>query len=256
MVTALVTGANGGIGGAITRRLQQDGMRVIATDVNPVPAQNSVPAQDVSAQDASAQAAYVPLDLLDPERGFDQIFDQVGDEGLDYLVNAAGLAMFERDGSVVDHDDEAVWDRTMGVNLHGVRRLTVAALPYLRKGRGKSIVNVASVAGLRGMDSPLDAYQVSKAALVSLTRALALRLASEGIRCNALCPGAILTPMIEPLYEQSPRRRTDMERRTPLARLGMPTDVAGAAAFLLSTDAAFITATELVVDGGWSAQLK
>lgn len=245
MFTALVTGANGGIGAAITSRLQEDGMRVIATDVNPSPALG-----------ISGDTTYVPLDLLDSDGCFDKLFDRVGDEGLDYLVNAAGLAMFDRDGSIVDHNDEAVWDRTMGVNLHGIRRLTVAALPYLRKGRGKSIVNVASVAGLRGMDSPLDAYQVSKAGVVSLTRAVALRLASEGIRCNALCPGAILTPMIEPLYEQSPRRRLDMEQRTPLGRLGMPTDVANAAAFLLSADAAFITATELVVDGGWSAQLK
>ncbi len=245
MLNAVVTGANGGIGGAITSRLHKDGVRVIATDVNPGPAQ-TIP----------VGTTYVPLNLLDSAEGFERVFAEVGEGGLDYLVNAAGLAMLDRDGSIVDHDDEAVWDRTMGVNLHGLRRLTVASLPYLRKGRGKSIVNVASVAGLRGMDSPLDAYQVSKAAVVSLTRAVALRLASEGIRCNALCPGAILTPMIEPLYEQSPRRRGDMEQRTPLGRLGMPTDVADAAAFLLSADAAFITATELVVDGGWSAQLK
>jgi NAD(P)-dependent dehydrogenase (short-subunit alcohol dehydrogenase family) len=243
--TAVVTGANGGIGGAITSRLHNDGIRVIATDVNPAPAQ-SIP----------AGTTYVTLDMLDSRVGYDELFAEVGDGGLDYVVNAAGLAMLDRDGSIVDHHDEVVWDRTMGVNLHGVRRLTVAALPHLRKGRGKSIVNIASIAGLRGMDSPLDAYQVSKAALVSLTRALALRLACEGIRCNALCPGAILTPMIAPLYEQSPERRSDMERRTPIGRLGMPTDVADAAAFLLSSEAAFITATELVVDGGWSAQLK
>lgn len=243
--TAVVTGANGGIGGAITSRLHGDGVRVIATDVNPVPAQ-SLP----------DGVTYVPLNLLDAGEGFEQVFAEVGDGGLDHLVNAAGLAMFDRDGSIVDHEDEVVWDHTLGVNLHGLRRLTVGALPHLRRGSGKSIVNVASVAGLRGMDSPLDAYQVSKAAVVSLTRALALRLAGEGIRCNALCPGAILTPMIEPIYQRSPERRTDMERRTPLGRLGMPADVAGAAAFLLSDDAAFITATELVVDGGWSAQLK
>lgn len=244
-LTAVVTGANGGIGSAIASRLHKDGIRVVATDVNPDPAQ-TIP----------AATTYVPLDMLDAHAGYDEVFAEIGDGGLDYLVNAAGLAMFDRDGSIADANDEVVWDRTLGVNLHGVRRLTVAALPHLRKGRGKSIVNVASIAGLRGMDSPLDAYQVSKAALVSLTRALALRLASEGIRCNALCPGAILTPMIAPLYEQSPERRGDMERRTPLGRLGMPADVADAAAFLLSAEAAFITATELVVDGGWSAQLK
>jgi len=243
--TAVVTGANGGIGSAIVARLHADGIKVIASDANPSAAESIPPT-----------ATYVQTNLLDERTAFTAIFNAVGDGGLDYLVNAAGLALFDRDGSIVDVDDDQVWQDTLGVNLHGLRRLTVAAVPHLRKGRGKSIVNVASVAGLRGMDSPLDAYQVSKAAVVSLTRAVALRLAGEGIRCNALCPGAILTPMIAPLYVRSPERREDMERRTPLGRLGMPADVADAAAYLLSANASFITATELVVDGGWSAQLK
>lgn len=244
-LTAVVTGANGGIGGAIAVRLCNEGIRVVATDVGAEPA-----------PDLSAIADYVPLDLLAQEVRFDDLFAAVGGDGLDYLVNAAGLAMMDHDGSIVDTNDEAVWERTLGVNVHGVRKLIVAAVPHLRKGAGKSIVNVASVAGLRGMDSPLDAYQVSKAAVVSLSRAVALRLASEAIRCNALCPGAILTSMIAPIYDRSPERRTDMERRTPLGRLGTPEDVANAASFLLSEQASFITAAEIVVDGGWMAQLK
>jgi NAD(P)-dependent dehydrogenase (short-subunit alcohol dehydrogenase family) len=243
--TAVVTGANGGIGGAIAGRLSKEGIRVVATDVGPEPAPS-----------IAAIADYVQLDLLAADIGFEGLFAAVGGDGLDYLVNAAGLAMMDQDGSIVDINDDDVWDRTLGVNLHGVRKLTAAAVPYLRDGRGKSVVNVASVAGLRGMDSPLDAYQVSKAAVVSLSRAMALRLASERIRCNALCPGAILTPMIEPIYDRSPERRTDMERRTPLGRLGTPEDVANAASFLLSEQASFITAAEFVVDGGWMAQLK
>lgn len=243
--TAVVTGANGGIGSAIVARLHRDGVRVIASDVNPE-----------AAEHIPGGVRYVAANLLDENTTFGDIFAQVADEGLDYLVNAAGVALFDRDGSIVDRSDDAVWNVTLGVNLHGLRRITTAAVPHLRAGRGKSIVNVASVAGLRGMDSPLDAYQVSKAAVVSLSRAIALRLAGEGIRCNALCPGAILTPMIAQLYEESPERRTDMERRTPLGRLGMPDDVADAAAFLLSSDGRFVTAAELVVDGGWSAQLK
>jgi NAD(P)-dependent dehydrogenase (short-subunit alcohol dehydrogenase family) len=243
--TALVTGANGGIGGAIVARLHTDGIRVVATDVGPTPSPQ-----------LPGATTYVAMDLLSTDSTFQSLFAATDDAGLDYLVNAAGLAFIDRDGSVFDTDDEDVWQQTMGVNLHAMRRLTVAALPHLRKGQGKAIVNIASLAGLRSMDSPLDAYQVSKAAVVSLSRAMALRLAPEGIRCNAVCPGAILTPMISPIYERSPQRRTDMERRTPLGRLGMPADVANATAFLLFDDAAFITATELVVDGGWSAQLK
>jgi NAD(P)-dependent dehydrogenase (short-subunit alcohol dehydrogenase family) len=245
MRTALVTGANGGIGSAIVNRLRTDGVHVVATDVSPL-----------ASPELAAGTAYVPADLLDDAASFDPLITEAGDGGLDYLVNAAGLAFFDRDGSIFDKHDDEVWDKTLGVNLHAVRRVTVAALPYLRTGQGKSIVNVASIAGLRGMDSPLDAYQVSKAALVSLSRSIALRLAPEGIRCNVVCPGAILTPMIAPLYEESPQRRTNMEGRTPLGRLGMPADVAEATRFLLSDRASFITAAELVIDGGWSAQLK
>jgi NAD(P)-dependent dehydrogenase (short-subunit alcohol dehydrogenase family) len=239
--TALVTGAGGGIGLATVRCLVKDGLDVVASDVK-----DAVP-------DLPAEATYVPFDLLDGNPA--TLLATFEGTGLDYLVNAAGVAMFDRDGSVLDIG-EAVWDLTLGVNLHGLRRLTAAAVPHLRKGSGKSIVNVASIAGIRGMDSPLDAYQVSKAAVVSLTRTLALQLGADGIRCNTVCPGAILTPMIAPLYSEDPERRVDMERRTPLGRLGLPEDIAHAIRFLLSDDASFITATDLVVDGGWTAQIK
>ncbi|OBF19783.1 SDR family oxidoreductase [Mycobacterium sp. ACS4331] len=239
--TALVTGAGGGIGSATVERLAREGIRVIATDLNP------------SAPEFPAGVEYIPFDLRsgDPE----ELFEPLAGAGLDHLVNAAGVALFDRDGSMLDID-ESIWDITLGVNLHGLRHVTRAAIPHLRKGTGRSIVNVASTAGLRGMDSPLDAYQVSKAAVVSLTQALALQLGPEGIRCNTVCPGATLTPMIEYLYTEDPARRTNMEQRTPLRRLGLPEDIANAIAFLLSDEASFITATDLVVDGGWSNQIK
>ncbi|MGE2733482.1 SDR family NAD(P)-dependent oxidoreductase [Mycolicibacterium vaccae] len=239
--TALVTGAGGGIGAATVARLAADGVHVVATDIA-----EAVPGLPPGVD-------YVRFDLLtgDPE----DLLAAVPGDALDYLVNAAGVAMFDRDGSSLEVD-ESVWELTLGVNLHGMRRLTVAAVPRLRAGQGKSIVNVASIAGLRNMDSPLDAYQVSKSAVVSLTRSLALQLAPDRIRANTVCPGAILTPMIEPLYEENPARRTSMEERTPLGRLGMPDDIAGAIRFLLSDEASFVTATDLVVDGGWIAQTK
>ena len=94
----------------------------------------------------------------------------------------------------------------------------------------------------------------SNATPAAFTRSLAQQLGPEGIRCNTICPGAILTPMVEPLYAENPRRRESMERRTPLGRLGTPTDIAAAAAFLLSEEASFITGADLVVDGGWTIQ--
>jgi NAD(P)-dependent dehydrogenase (short-subunit alcohol dehydrogenase family) len=240
---ALVTGAAGGIGAEIVRRLVNDGCDVVATDV-----------RSKDEVDSPDGAEYLPANLRHDDEITD-LFQRMGDQSLDYLVNAAGIALFDKDGSALDTPED-VWEQTLQVNLHALRRVTAAAVPLLRSGTGRSIVNVASVVGLRGMDSPLDAYQVSKAAVVSLSRSLALQLAPEGIRCNTVCPGAILTPMIERLYVESPARRANMEERTPMRRLGLPADVAGAVAFLLSDDAAFVTATDLVVDGGWSAQIK
>lgn len=239
--TALVTGAGGGIGLSTAARLAADGIRVLATDVKPRP------------DELPAGVGYLAFDLLAGD--VDDLLAALPGDTLDYLVNAAGLALFDRDGSVLE-TDEKVWDLTLGVNLHALRHLTTAAIPLLRRGQGRAIVNVASTAGVRGMDAPLDAYQVSKAAVVSLSRSLALQLGPEGIRVNTVCPGAILTPMIEPLYRENPVRRTNMEERTPLRRLGLPVDIANAIAFLLSEQASFITATDLIVDGGWTAQIK
>jgi len=185
---ALVTGAGGGIGQAIAQRLAASGATVLATDIKAAP------------PGLHPTISYIVADLTHPETISGLLASPVLADSLDYLVNAAGVAWWERDGS------------------------------------------------------PLDAYQVSKAAVVSLTRSLAQQLGPEGIRCNTVCPGAILTPMIEPLYADAPERRASMEARTPLRRLGMPEDIASAVAFLLSAEASFITGIDLVVDGGWTIQ--
>lgn len=241
--TAVVTGAGGGIGLACALRLARDGYRVVSCDLKEAPAEL-----------VAAGVHHVVADLTDPGTPGRLLGSELGQDSLDALVNAAGVAFFGRDVSALE-PDEALWQRTMAVNLDGMRHMTAAAVPYLRRGSDPAIVHIASIAGLRGMDSPMDAYQVSKAAVVSLSRSIAIQLGPEGIRSNTVCPGAILTPMIEPLYEEDPSRRVRMEEKTPLRRLGFPDDIAAAVAWLLSTDASFVTATDLVVDGGWSAQI-
>jgi NAD(P)-dependent dehydrogenase (short-subunit alcohol dehydrogenase family) len=133
-------------------------------------------------------------------------------------------------------------------------RFARACGPALKRRRG-AMVHISSVAGLRGMDDPMDAYQVSKAGLVSLSRGLAMAMAGDGVRSNTVCPGAIDTPMLGPIYDEHPERRERMAARTPLRRIGTAEDVARACLYLLSDEASFITGTDLVVDGGWLAKL-
>lgn len=241
--TALVTGAGSGIGLATALRLVQGGYKVCALDINEVPSGL-----------AAAGVTAVRADITDATSLHHALEDCLGDGALTSLVNAAGVAFFGRDVSALDADED-LWRDTLEVNLEGTRRMTAAALPFLRRADRAAMVHVASIAGLRGMDSPMDAYQVSKAAVVSLSRSIAIQLGPQGIRSNTVCPGAILTPMIAPLYDKSPKRRHRMEQKTPLRRLGTPEDVAAAICWLLSDEAAFVTGTDLVVDGGWLAQI-
>ena len=243
--TAVVTGAGGGIGEATARLLASAGVRVVAVDVKE-------PTSDLL---DSGDIKFLKEDLTDPAAIARIISAIPGDGSLDYLVNAAGVAWFERDGSAVDIGED-IWKSVMSINFDAMRRLSVAAVEPMRRGNGRSMVHIASIAGLRSMDSPLDAYQVSKAAVVSLSRALCLDLANDRIRSNTVCPGAILSPMIEDLYIEDPSRKTRMEDKTPLGRLGTPEDIAQAVTFLLSSRASFITGIDLVVDGGWIAQIK
>jgi NAD(P)-dependent dehydrogenase (short-subunit alcohol dehydrogenase family) len=240
---AIVTGAGGGMGLRIAADLIAAGATVTALDVKPPPAQLAQPA-----------CCYEQLDVTD--RGAVQA--AVGrarqrQGRLDYVVNAAGVAWFDRDRSLTD-TEPGVWDRVLDVNLTAAMHVSRCSIPLMREAGG-ALVHLASVAGLRNSDGPMDAYQVAKSGLISMSRAIALTHGPDQIRSNTICPGAILTPMIEPLYAADPSRRRRMEQRTPLRRLGTPGDVSAACLFLLSDAASFITGIDLVVDGGWMLAL-
>jgi NAD(P)-dependent dehydrogenase (short-subunit alcohol dehydrogenase family) len=239
--SAIVTGAGGGIGLQVATDLSAEGVAVLAVDLKPRPGE------------LPEACSYQQLDVSDPDaadRAVAVARDELGGVGM--LVNAAGVGWFGRDTSILDMELE-LWDRVLDINLGGAMRFARAVGTEMRRNGSGVMVHVASIAGIRGMDDPMDAYQVSKASVISLSRALAVQLGPLGIRSNTVCPGAILTPMVSGIYAEDPSRKERMAGRTPLRRLGTPSDISAACRFLLSDSASFITGIDLVVDGGWLA---
>jgi len=148
----------------------------------------------------------------------------------------------------IDALEPAGWSAVIDVNLSAIALLTTAVLPELRRQPGSSIVGIASINGIVGHEY-IPAYSAAKAGLMGLIRSVADRLAPEGIRANCICPGYIETPMLAPTAS-TPEGREAYLRKTPMKRFGQPLEIGRAVRFLMSDDASFITATELVVDGG------
>lgn len=251
--SAFVTGAGGGIGMQIAASLADAGCRVTAFDIKPCPPELA---------DTDQPVKFVQGDVTDATVVADAVASAASPT-LDFIVNAAGIALWGNgkdasDGSVVDID-MTIWEKTLNINLNGAINVVRAGIPLMQKSGFGAIVHIASIVGLRSMDNamqsgPLDAYQISKAALVSLSRSLAITYGMDGIRSNTVCPGAINTPMTASIYAQAERVES-MSGRTPIQRVGTPQDIADATMFLLSDSASFITGADLVVDGGLSTKL-
>ena len=170
---------------------------------------------------------------------------------LDYLVNATGVLWFDRDQSLVEMD-MAVWQRVLAVNLTSFALTSRHAIPAMQRGGGGAIVHFSSIQALRGDTRAQDAYGASKGAIRSLSKSIAIQFAKDGIRSNVILPGLTLTPM-QARWEGKPEVQADVAGRIPLGRLGTAQDQADACLFLLSDKAAYITGTELIVDGGLTA---
>ena len=230
--SALVTGAAGGIGAQIARDLTAAGCRVTGIDLAPRP---------------DGLAHYVQGDVAD-EAMVARAASEAAQDGLDYLVNAAGVLWFERDRSLLDIELD-VWDRVIRINLTGCMLAARHAIPWMQKSGGGAMVHISSTQCLRGDPAPQDAYQVAKAGILALSRSIAVQFAGANIRSNVILPSATESPM-QARWQADP----DLQRRTaasiPLGRVGTTQDMANACLFLLSDRASFITGTELLVDGG------
>lgn len=231
----VITGAGSGIGAAIAGRFVEEGAAVAMLD-------RDARGLEVVAQTVSGATFVVDVtDAVKVARTIEQAARQLG--GIDGVVNAAGVLQIAR----FEDAELSQWQRTLEVNLTGPWLLCRAALPHLRNAPVATIVNIASGLALRPA-AGYSAYAASKSGLIALTRSLAIELAPS-VRVNAVCPGAVDTPMTRELYLE-PKRRSEASANYALGRFATMAEVANAVLFLTSSESSCTTGIALAVDGG------
>ena len=243
---ALISGGARGMGAAEARLFAGEGAKVVIGDILEEEGRRT----EAEINEAGGECLFLRLDVTSESDWQQAVAATVARFGkLDVVVNNAGIG---GDGRVEDTTEEE-WDRVMDVNAKGVFLGTKAAIPEMRRAGGGSIINISSQLGLVGTDTSSPQYQASKGAVRLLTKATAIQYAGEGIRVNSVHPGPIITPMTE-AGRADPQRHQVMMSRIPLGRYGLAEDVAYGVLFLASDESSFMTGSELVIDGGWTAQ--
>jgi NAD(P)-dependent dehydrogenase (short-subunit alcohol dehydrogenase family) len=245
--SALVTGAGQGLGAAIAARFAGEGALVFMGDVNAETVQAA--AAEISAQGQGRRVFPLVLDVTD-EESWTAAYAAVEREAgrLDILVNNAGINIREP----IETMTAGHFDAMIAVNVKGPFLGIKHAIPFFRRGGGGTIINMSSVCGLVGHRYTTEAYTVTKGALTLLTKTVAVRHAADNIRCNSIHPSTVDTPLMRELFA-NPDRRAERLGEVPLGRLASACDVANAALFLASDEAAFINGVALPVDGGTTA---
>ena len=242
---ALISGGARGMGAVEAKMFVQEGAKVVIGDVLDEDGKQT----EAEINEAGGECVFVHLDVTDETAWQDAVVAAVERFGkLDILVNNAGIARINN----VEDTTSDEWDLVMDINAKGVFLGTKAAIPEIRKAGGGSIVNISSIAGLTG--GRTSSYAASKGAVRLLTKSTAIQYAGESIRCNSVHPGVIETPMTTPVMLNTQEGRDLNASRHPLGRVGQPEDIAYGVLFLASDESSFMTGSELVIDGGLTAQ--
>jgi len=250
---AVVTGAASGIGRATVKRFIEEGARVVASDINEGVLENLAGELEVGPAELETAVGDV-CQRADAERMVAAAVERFG--RLDILVNSAGITP-RTVGPEADF--EARWDAVMQVNAKGTLLMCHAAVEAMRQSGGGAIVNMGSIMSLVGYPTFLpfsdgfNAYPASKGAVLQLTRDMGIRLAKEGIRVNAVCPGFVYTTLTENVTND-PEVHEMMCDLHPLGRMGQPEEVANVIVFLASDEASFVVGAAWAVDGGYTAE--
>ena len=242
---ALVTGGASGIGRATAELFAREGARVAVADYN---SDGRDTAQTIKA--AGGEGIFIQVDVSDSGQVAKMVEAALQAYGrIDILFNGAGILYY---GTVLETDEQA-WNRVISINLTGTYLCCRAVVPHMIRQGGGSIINVASTVGAHDACANAVAYVTSKGGVTLFTKAMAIDHARQGVRVNALVPGATDTPMIRKAL--TPEALETLAASHPVGRLGRPEELAKAVLFLASDDASFVTGTAMYVDGGQTAKI-
>jgi NAD(P)-dependent dehydrogenase (short-subunit alcohol dehydrogenase family) len=244
---AIVTGAGGGVGKAISKRLSSEGCKVIMLGRDRTKLQKA--ASEIGNKKNTMTVIADITEEAEVLSAIDQTINSF--DKIDILVNNAGII---NDPMAFHEMSEDQWDDLVKTNLFGMFRMTKSVIPIMMKNGGGSIVNISSVLGIRSIPRvPLSVYAVTKAGVIMFTRSIAVEYGQYKIRCNCVAPSTIRSSIIEP-YLQDEEAKKLLESTFPLHVIGEPEDISGAVAYLCSDDSKWVTGTVMMVDGGLSAK--
>jgi 3-oxoacyl-[acyl-carrier protein] reductase len=238
--SAIITGASGGMGLEISKKLSQNHISVLMLDLKS-------PSYDFLKKNKNCEFKKVDVtNFKSMKTHIDKFYKK--NKSIDYLVNTTGVLWFDKDISAVNIDDK-IWDKVFQINLKSMVFLSKIIVPKMIKNNFGAMIHISSIDALSGDDKPQDAYGASKAAMIRLSKSFAIQFARNKIRSNVILPGPIDTGM-QVRWKKNPIAKKNLEKFIPLNKVGKPEDISNASLFLLSDQASYITGTELIVDGG------
>jgi len=238
---AIVTGGSGGIGLDVSKKLAKLKIKVLILDINKPKINNNkfIFFEQVNLSNVNEINRAIGKFIKKEKR-------------IDYVINAAGVLWFDKDLGL-EKIKTNIWDEVFLINLKSMLVVLKKIIPYMKKNKFGSIVNISSIDALSGDDKPQEAYGASKAAMIRLSKSIAIQYASKNIRSNTILPGPIDTPM-QKRWKKNPNAKKNLTKIIPLKRVGKPENISDAVLFLLSEQSCFITGTEIIVDGGLKAR--
>ncbi len=242
--SVIVSGASGGMGIECVKKLNEAGLKVLMLDLK------DPPANFLKKYNNTVFKKVDVTNFTKLKKTINEFYTE--NKSIDYLVNTTGVLWFDKDVSAVQIDFK-VWNRVFEINLKSMAYLSKLIIPKMKKNKFGSMVHISSVDALSGDNKPQDAYGASKAAMIRLSKSLAIQFSSYNIRSNIILPGPIETPM-QNRWKKNLKSKKQLSKSIPLQRIGKPQDIANAILFLLSDEGNYITGTEITVDGGLTAR--